>query len=161
MSDWVRQALARIASGGEAVLVTVLAIEGSTPREAGTKMLIWSGGQAGTIGGGALEYQATLQAHRMLDLGPQARFAIQDYPLGPLLAQCCGGRVRLLIERLDARDADWLGQLDRLRAAEQAYEIRTRINDGRLFKSVASVADPTPADGPVTIDGQPAQARAA
>jgi xanthine dehydrogenase accessory factor len=25
---------------------------------------------------------------------------VQDYPLGPLLGQCCGGRVRLVVERL-------------------------------------------------------------
>jgi xanthine dehydrogenase accessory factor len=30
---------------------------------------------------------------------------VQDWPLGPLLGQCCGGRVRLLVEHLD--DAAW------------------------------------------------------
>ncbi len=37
-----------------------------------------------------------------------AAFAIQDYPLGPMLNQCCGGRVRLLIERLGPEDIGWL-----------------------------------------------------
>jgi hypothetical protein len=51
--------------------------------------------------------RATDQARRMLD-GGQAHFAIQDYPLGSLLAQCCGGRVRLFLERLNDNSRDWL-----------------------------------------------------
>ena len=31
---------------------------------------------------------------------PPGSWRVQDYPLGPLLGQCCGGRVRLLVERL-------------------------------------------------------------
>ncbi|HWU13050.1 MAG TPA: XdhC family protein, partial [Caulobacter sp.] len=98
MSNWARSALAQLALGETVALVTILATEGSAPREAGTKMVVWAGGQAGTIGGGNLEHQAAEQARKMLLTS--VHFALQDYPLGPLLAQCCGGRVRLLIERL-------------------------------------------------------------
>ena len=79
--NWARAALARIADNDTAALVTVLATEGSAPREAGTKMVVWQGGQSGTIGGGNLEHQAADQARKMLS-GSQAHFAIQDYPLG-------------------------------------------------------------------------------
>jgi xanthine dehydrogenase accessory factor len=41
------------------------------------------------------------QARGILALEPGS-WRVQDYPLGPLLGQCCGGRVRLLVERLDA-----------------------------------------------------------
>ncbi|PTT79350.1 xanthine dehydrogenase accessory protein XdhC, partial [Pseudomonas sp. HMWF010] len=37
VSNWARAALARIAANDTAALVTVLATEGSAPREAGTK----------------------------------------------------------------------------------------------------------------------------
>ncbi|TPQ50965.1 hypothetical protein C2U72_10720, partial [Prosthecomicrobium hirschii] len=45
-----------IARSGRAALVTVLASKGSTPREAGARMVVEPGGTfTGTIGGGALE----------------------------------------------------------------------------------------------------------
>jgi xanthine dehydrogenase accessory factor len=65
-------------------------------------MLVSAGSTWGTIGGGALEFRAIEQARRALDLAPGS-WRVQDYPLGPLLGQCCGGRVRLLIEHLDFR----------------------------------------------------------
>jgi xanthine dehydrogenase accessory factor len=82
-------------------LVTILAAEGSAPRGPGARMVVTETGLAGTIGGGALEHQATEQARRIL-VQPPGSWRIQDYPLGPLLGQCCGGRVRLLVERLGA-----------------------------------------------------------
>jgi xanthine dehydrogenase accessory factor len=55
---------------------------------------------------------------------------MQDYPLGPLLAQCCGGRVRLLIERLDKTAVDWLTDAARRLDAAQPFEVRTRFDPG-------------------------------
>lgn len=98
MRDWTSQARAALAEG-PAALVTVLATEGSAPRGPGTRMLVTRDGLQGTIGGGALEHQATAQARAILD-HPPGTWRVQDYPLGPLLGQCCGGRVRLLVERL-------------------------------------------------------------
>ena len=85
--------------GGPAALVTILATEGSAPRGPGTRMVVTETSLAGTIGGGALEHQALEQARAILGL-PPGSWRVQDYPLGPLLGQCCGGRVRLLVERL-------------------------------------------------------------
>ncbi|WP_419317886.1 xanthine dehydrogenase accessory protein XdhC [Caulobacter sp. ErkDOM-E] len=157
--NWARAALARIEHNDAAALVTVLATEGSAPREAGTKMVVWEGGQSGTIGGGNLEHQATTQARRMLT-GSQASFAIQDYPLGPLLAQCCGGRVRLLIERVEAASRDWLTDAARRMDAAQPFEVRTRFNPGLLTKTVAPIAASSEAP-PVTLAGAQATARGA
>lgn len=105
MPDWIADAKAALADG-PAALVTVLATEGSAPRAAGTRMVVTAAALHGTIGGGALEWRATEQARAILALPPGA-WRIQDYPLGPLLGQCCGGRVRLLVERLV--DGDWMG----------------------------------------------------
>jgi xanthine dehydrogenase accessory factor len=82
----------------DGVIVTVLATEGSAPRGAGAAMRVTADASRGTIGGGALEHLAIAQARLLLDHPPGA-WRVQDYPLGPLLGQCCGGRVRLLIER--------------------------------------------------------------
>lgn len=120
MPDWIADAKAAFATGPTA-LVTILATEGSAPRGAGTRMVVTAGALAGTIGGGALEWRATEQARAILALPPGA-WRIQDYPLGPLLGQCCGGRVRLLVERL-ADDA-WMG-LDTITTLEPATIVRT------------------------------------
>jgi xanthine dehydrogenase accessory factor len=85
---------------GPAALVTILATEGSAPRGPGARMVVTQTGLKGTIGGGALEHQAAAQARAILSLEPGS-WRVQDYPLGPLLGQCCGGRVRLMVERLD------------------------------------------------------------
>ncbi|WP_404480441.1 xanthine dehydrogenase accessory protein XdhC [Novosphingobium sp. BL-52-GroH] len=106
MSQWIGW-LRRLAKDVPTAMVSVLASEGSAPRGAGTRMLVTAGGQEGTIGGGQLEYRAVEQARAMLDHAP-GTWRVQDYPLGPLLGQCCGGRVRLLVERLDPAGLDWL-----------------------------------------------------
>jgi xanthine dehydrogenase accessory factor len=105
MSQWIGW-LRRL--GDEpAVMVSVMATEGSAPRGAGTRMLVRPQGEEGTIGGGQLEFRAIDQARAMME-HPPGTWRVQDYPLGPLLGQCCGGRVRLLIERLDPEALDWL-----------------------------------------------------
>lgn len=99
MADWTRQAREALLQG-PAALVTILATEGSAPRGPGARMVVTEAGLKGTIGGGALEHQATQQARAIL-AHPPGSWRVQDYPLGPLLGQCCGGRVRLMVERLD------------------------------------------------------------
>lgn len=98
MADWTGQAQAALQEG-PAALVTILATEGSAPRGPGARMVVTADGLTGTIGGGALEHQALEQARAILGHAPGS-WRVQDYPLGPLLGQCCGGRVRLLVERL-------------------------------------------------------------
>ncbi len=98
-----RTALAWHAQGRPTVVVCVQRAAGSVPREAGTRMLVQAGCEAGTIGGGHLEWRALAHARQALD-GP-AGAAIDDLhlPLGPALGQCCGGAVTLCFEWLDAQ----------------------------------------------------------
>lgn len=63
-------------------------------------MLVWANGQSGTIGGGALEYQACAEARELLARGGVKRVA--RVALGPNLGQCCGGAVGLLTEVFDS-----------------------------------------------------------
>ena len=79
-----------------AVLVTVLSVRGSAPREAGCKMVVTAARLLGTIGGGRLEQAAADIARGMLAGGEG--HLLRDFPLGPALGQCCGGHVRLLFE---------------------------------------------------------------
>jgi xanthine dehydrogenase accessory factor len=136
MADWAQAALGLLAREPVA-LITILATEGSAPRGAGTRMVVTAAGATGTIGGGALEYQATEQARAILAC-PKGAWRVQDYPLGPLLGQCCGGRVRLLVERLDPRSA-WLADADR--------PLRATLRDGHVERVAADAPMPVSARG--------------
>ena len=88
---------------GPVMRVVICSHQGSSPREAGAAMLVWAdpkanGGQSGTIGGGTLEYEASVKARAMLG---QAQTSVERIALGPNLGQCCGGAVVLAYEYLD------------------------------------------------------------
>ena len=102
---------------GRCALVTVAAVQGSAPREAGARMVVMpDGGFHGTIGGGALEWQALADARLLLaEAAPEARLRRQA--LGPGLGQCCGGSVRLLLEAFDRNMADEVASLAAREAA--------------------------------------------
>ena len=103
--------LEAIEAEGAGALVTLARVQGSSPREAGARMVVRpSGGFHGTIGGGALEWVALEAALAALKAGrgPAAR---RSLALGPELAQCCGGRVDWRIETFDRRDGDDLAAL--------------------------------------------------
>lgn len=103
---------ATIERTGAAALVTVVDVRGSAPRDAGARMVVGRDGRfQGTIGGGALEWQA-LAAAQKLFAGRDAPSAVTlAAALGPDLGQCCGGRVTLSIERFEAGDRDWIDDL--------------------------------------------------
>ena len=90
---------AAVAAHGPVARIVVAAVKGSSPREVGASMLVWHAGQSGTIGGGALEWQATLRARTMLQAGG---LRLDHQALGPALNQCCGGAVSLLTEVYNA-----------------------------------------------------------
>ena len=67
-------ALTRLSARGEAaVLVTVSAARGHTPREAGARMVVSLGGTWGSVGGGNLEATATERARALLAAGESPR----------------------------------------------------------------------------------------
>ena len=84
---------ASVQQHGRVARVVIASHDGSAPRETGASMLVWASGQSGTIGGGALEHQATLAARAQTQACTLARI-----PLGPALGQCCGGAVTLVTE---------------------------------------------------------------
>lgn len=97
-NDWL-QALADLREAGQPVaIVTVVKVEGSTPRDLGAKMLVTAQGLAwGSIGGGQLEALAIADAQACLGRGEAAH---QRYPLCAKAGQCCGGNTEVFIEVL-------------------------------------------------------------
>jgi xanthine dehydrogenase accessory factor len=95
--------------GGEAVLVTVVHKEGSTPALPGTKMLVCAEGMSlGTVGGGELERVARIKASELLQARESQliRYAllegeqVSETGDDEALPMWCGGRVTLFYEHL-------------------------------------------------------------
>ena len=66
-----------LATHGRVARVVIAAHDGSSPREVGAAMLVWgdslkNGGQSGTVGGGALEFEAAAKARGLLAARPPA-----------------------------------------------------------------------------------------
>ena len=102
MRDWQEKIKAYLGTGQLVCRIIVAEAKGSCPREAGADMYVTQAEIYGTIGGGALEFEAMRVARQMLSelANTKARFSRQfrSFPLGPNLGQCCGGHVTLLFE---------------------------------------------------------------
>ena len=149
MSEWIAQARDAARRGERLAMVTVIGAQGSTPRERGARMLVWPDRFTGTIGGGALERQALDQARKLLTQD-RRRYALQDYPLGPLLGQCCGGHVRLLVEQLDGTSLTWLDDAAIACTAGAAFTLEAALDPVGLTRMVLPMTEDAPQDGPRT-----------
>lgn len=86
------------------VLVTVLGVTGSVPREPASKMVVTREHSYDTIGGGHLEYRVIARARERL-ANHEYSYELAHFPLGASLGQCCGGSVAVLLEAQAGGDA--------------------------------------------------------
>jgi xanthine dehydrogenase accessory factor len=139
LADMIRQ-------DGAAALVTLADVKGSSPREAGARMAVRRDGAfTGTIGGGALEWQALAEAQALLS-AEDGRKRVLDRSLGPDLGQCCGGRVRLVIERFgraDLAEIEALAEAERKAEQDQAIPILL-FGAGHVGRALALALAPLP-----------------
>lgn len=157
---WAHEAIARIGRGEPLALVTLTDVQGSAPRDAGARMLVWADGQHDTIGGGNLEFMVVREAQNFLahrrpaseeprrgeshageDAGGPSGIE-RDYPLGPILGQCCGGKVRVRIERLDESRVPWIMQ--ELMREAQAKDVVGLFGAGHVGQAIARALEPLP-----------------
>lgn len=87
------------------VMVTLAAVRGHAPREAGAKMLVTADAVYDTIGGGNLEATAVELARHMLARGTAAAPQMHTIRLTEKAPaeyglQCCGGEVTILLEQV-------------------------------------------------------------
>lgn len=134
-----------LAVEGPVTRVVIIDAKGSVPRGVGTDMIVTKSELFGTIGGGALEYEAIRMARETLSLG---RDRVDRRPLGPSLGQCCGGAVTLLTEVWDS---------ERLNTVEQVVARPLPGEISAMPESVSSVLNKAAAMGsspqPVLISG--------
>jgi xanthine dehydrogenase accessory factor len=96
-----------LAAGRSLVAATIVTNEGSTPRTAGSKMLVFAGDKiAGTVGGGLAEGLAMAEAAKVLAHGGSR---LMDFDMTGQASKgadlICGGRMRVFLERLDPEPA--------------------------------------------------------
>ena len=101
------QLVALQTEGTACVFVVLVDALGSTPQDAGAKMLVTSAGRhAGTVGGGRVEVQAIALAQEMLaQKTAQSRFVA--WTLKTDVGMTCGGSVKLYFEPHLAAGAAW------------------------------------------------------
>jgi xanthine dehydrogenase accessory protein XdhC len=122
------------------VLVQVAAARGSTPREAGTTILVTGQRSHGTIGGGRLEWEAIQRARALLTSGAEADTL--RMPLGPSVGQCCGGNVTLDLKRAAAADVEALAAHE-ARLAERLPQVLL-FGAGHVGRALAQALAPLP-----------------
>lgn len=108
-ADWF-DVVSELKKQGEGfVLITILGVLGSAPRDSGTKMVVTESDCFGTIGGGHLEFKSIAIAHELLSKQQdnqqghqqghqQGKQHIEHFSLGASLGQCCGGSTSVLFE---------------------------------------------------------------
>ena len=126
MKGWLPALEESVRAERPAVLVTIADAKGSSPREAGVKMLVTADDSAGTVGGGNLEHEAIRTARQMIEHGAEHP-ALRRFALGPSLGQCCGGDTQLLFEVV-APHAGWMEPLRVFARTEAPAVLASSIN---------------------------------
>ena len=98
--EWLTAIERLRAARARGALVTVAAVRGHVPREAGAKMVVGPDTTWGSIGGGNLE-QVAIERARALGATPELiTVSLSDKAPHQHGVQCCGGEVTILIEPL-------------------------------------------------------------
>lgn len=124
----------------EAILVEISGTQGSTPREAGTFMLVSARSLWGTIGGGHFEYIAIGNARDLL--AGTGGTDTMDIPLGPEIGQCCGGRTQLRFRHVTGAVRDELEKKQQ-GEAERLPEVYV-FGAGHVGRALAAALAPLP-----------------
>jgi xanthine dehydrogenase accessory factor len=145
-----------IDASGRVAMVTIVATRGSTPRDAGARLVVRpDGGFTGSIGGGTLEWRAIALAQAALADPGGPRAMIRRFALGPELGQCCGGDVHLLIEVLGPDARERIADLARWETSG-AFATRATLTDKgaeRWMLKEAVVPGTATFDGGVLTEG--------
>ena len=172
--------ISSLKGGQPVVLVSVVASSGSTPRGAGAMMAVFpGGGSSGTVGGGAVEFEAQKHAALMFDSKSThiASYSLEKHAVADL-GMICGGDVTLFYEYFDPADNRCLELFKHMCAAldknENAWIVRrfeseraaeTAVYDGGGLHFASSIKEddikpllgnaPELSDGDVLLYAEP------
>ncbi len=150
MNEWIEQLSDLTATNEAVVMLTIVGIRGSAPREVGARMIVTAEESIGTIGGGQLEHQCTRIAVDML--GGDEASTVRTFPLGAAMGQCCGGVVDVLLEPMSTGLPEWLRDLRALHGQREKAALLTHIgSDKKLVISAGRAYDGDPQTVPKAI----------
>jgi len=143
------------ASGKPAALATVIAVEGSSYRRPGAKMLIAEDGRTwGGVSGGCLERDVARRGRGVIETGRSVRCrydTTDDEELAGGAATGCGGSVELFIQRVSIDSPGPLLAMQKVIETRQPIIVATRlITDGSsndLTKVIDRDLPPFPSPG--------------
>lgn len=132
MKELVQEMKTALEDGEEIALVTIIASFGSTPRGAGSRMLVKRDGSIkGSIGGGAAEYQAGKAA---LEAIREKRSMTKEFSLTRNrtadIGMICGGDITVYIQYVSPEDHGFC------RLCEQMLEAMQRDEDSWLLLDI-------------------------
>ena len=134
MKALTERLITALENGERAVLCTILASSGSSPRGAGARMAVFADGSTvGTIGGGKVELLAAQEALEVLQ-GAQTR--VRAFCLAPeqvaSIGMICGGNVTIYYQLLTAQELPKLRKmLDALNTDANSW-LYLKITDGTV-----------------------------
>ena len=139
MKRLFQELLGEMEQGRDAVLVTIIASSGSTPRGAGSRMLVKADGTSlGTIGGGTVEYRATRMA---LEAMKEKSSRIQGFTLNRNQAadigMICGGDVVVYFQYIDSANQacrELCGQISEALGKDEDSYLILDITDSTCWK---------------------------
>lgn len=106
MWDWITALEDLRRRDRAAVVVTLVRCKGSTPREVGAKMIVFSDGRfLGTVGGGSLEDKVL---HDVRECFNTRESRLLQHQLCASTGQCCGGVVDILMEVVNMEPAVYI-----------------------------------------------------
>ena len=131
--------------GHDLVLAVIIESDGSTPRGAGSMMLVGENGQImGTIGGGAIEKRSELLAMEQVK---KCGSCIHEFVLNAKdreqLGMVCGGDAKVYFQFIDAKDAGWF-----VAAKHVTERAREHVGGKLLLHLDGGMAEVTDADAP-------------
>ena len=156
--DWLEALVGLRRDRVPAVLVTVAAVRGHAPRDAGAKMVVTADATWGSVGGGNLEETAIERSRSLLAdaaVAPeQVTMSLNDVTRSDHGRQCCGGEVSLLLEPVPVRTAIavfGLGHVGReLARVLVRHDVELHVVDSRATYVDEAALAPL-RDGPATV----------
>lgn len=134
MKELTNRLISVLESGERAVLCTILASSGSSPRGAGARMAVFSDGSTiGTVGGGKVELLAAQEALEVLH---GAKTRVRAFCLAPeqvaSIGMICGGNVTIYFQLLTAQELPKLRKMYDALCADANSWLYLKIADGAV-----------------------------
>ncbi len=129
----------QLESGSSIVLVSLVGLEGSTPRHGGARMLVGADGKPhGTVGGGLLEAAAVTASRQALDTKRSKMMSFELDGTGTDGKMMCGGTASVLVDVIPPtkENVNFLRAFDSLVLSGKDFYVLTVFNDEKNELSV-------------------------